>query len=123
MDEGADRRLTGCGLELEESFMRMLAKGNRRLLALNLALLAALLVSMYIPGAVAQNANTPAGARNRGEYTMISGRTNSGGADAIYVLDSANQELVALRWDGARQSLVGIGYRNLSADAKSVPGR
>ncbi|MCX5689359.1 MAG: hypothetical protein NTV94_06155 [Planctomycetota bacterium] len=103
--------------------MRMLTKANRPLLVLNLALLAALLGLMYIPGAQAQNANTPAGSRNRGDYTMISGRTNAGGADAIYVLDSANQELVALRWDAAKQSLTGIGYRNLSADAKSVPGR
>jgi len=104
--------------------MNQLVKSNRSLVVLNAALLAGLAVVMWSQTAGAQNsAERPASGRNRGEYTMISGRTNAGGADAIYVLDAANQEVIALRWDVAKQSLIGIGYRNLTADSKSVPGR
>jgi len=100
-----------------------LAKGQRPLLLLNLCLLAAVVVTFWGGDAGAQNANVGDGGRARGDYTMISGKTISGGADAIYVLDAANQELVALRWDSGKQALSGIGYRNLNADAKSSPGR
>jgi hypothetical protein len=104
--------------------MNQLVKSNRSLVVLNAALLAGLVLVMWSQTAGAQNsAERPANGRNRGEYTMISGKTNAGGADAIYVLDAANQEVIALRWDVAKQSLTGIGYRNLIADSKSVPGR
>jgi hypothetical protein len=61
--------------------------------------------------------------RARGEYTLVSGRLNSGGPQAIYVLDSSNNELIALRWDPSRQTLAGIGYRNLSSDTNLQIGR
>jgi hypothetical protein len=96
---------------------------NRGLLTLNAALLLALGAVVWGQAARAQNANVPDGARARGNYTMISGRTLAGGSDAVYVLDGTNQELVALRWDAAKQGLAGIGYRNLSADSKAAPAR
>jgi len=106
-----------------ETVVRAFTLKNRSLLLLNVVLLAVVLGLMWAPTAGAQNANQPNEGRNRGDYTMISGRTNSGGADAVYVMDASNQELIALRWDGGKQSLVGIGYRSLSADVRSVPGR
>lgn len=94
----------------------------RRVVAVNVVLLAAL-VSMTIgPGAAAQPAaGTPQ--RARGDYTMLSGKTNTGNTSAIYVLDAANQEIIALRWDASRQKLISIGYRDLDADAKAPPTR
>jgi hypothetical protein len=77
----------------------------------------------WAPRADAQNAAPPREGRIRGDYTMVSGRVNAGGADAVYVLDAANRELIALRWDAAKQSLAGVGYRDLDADGRSTPGR
>lgn len=99
----------------------LLGSPLRRAVAVNVVLLA-VLVSMSIgPGAGAQPTGGPA--RARGEYTMISGKTNTGNTNAVYVLDAANQELLAVRWDASRQKLVTVGYRNLDADAKAPPTR
>lgn len=93
----------------------------RTLAVINGALILALgLVMLSVP-ATAQ----PGGAtRARGEYTMVAGKTNSGGSNsAVFILDAANREMVAVRWDQGKKSLTGIGYRNLDTDAKAQPGR
>lgn len=82
-------------------------------------LLAVLMVQRTAPVAVAQALPN----RARGEYTLVSGRLQNGGAHAIYVLDSSNHELIALRWDQSRQVLAGFGYRNLAGDASMHIGR
>lgn len=100
---------------------------NRRirvLMGLNIALaflLGATLVSRT--DAFAQEEGRPANLRARGEYTMITARTNQGGPHAVWVLDAANGEMVALKWDQSRQSLIGAGYRELSSDVRVSPGR
>jgi len=91
---------------------------NRRLIALNIALLA-VLAGVTIAGA--QPGTSPGSAqlaRPRGEYTMISGRIQGATTAAIYVLDAANQEVVALGWDRSANKLETIGWRSLSDDAK-----
>lgn len=103
--------------------MRRIVKDNRPLLAINAVLVAALAAVTWAPPADAQNAAPPREGRSRGDYTMVSGRVNAGGADAVYVLDAANREMIALRWDAAKQSLTGVGYRDLDADGRSSPGR
>ena len=103
--------------------MNRIVKDNRPLLALNVVLVAALVAVIWSPPADAQNAAPPREGRIRGDYTMVSGRVNAGGADVVYVLDAANREMIGLRWDSAKQSLVGVGYRDLDADARSSPGR
>jgi hypothetical protein len=95
-------------------------KGRRGLLALNAVLLAVLAVFTWGPLAGAQNA---APARARGDYTMVAGKTNAGGPSAVYIVDSSNQELVALRWDQGKQQMVGLGYRSLQGDTRAIPGR
>ncbi len=94
----------------------------RRLIVLNAALLAVVLAMVVLNPADASG-EQPVTVRARGEYTMVSGRTSQGNVSAVYVLDAANQEMVALRWDANKKSFVGIGYRNLDADSKSQPGR
>lgn len=66
----------------------------------------------------------PDGNRARGQYAMVGGEfLGGGGENAVYILDSTNQDLIAVRWDRTRQSLQGIGYRDLSVDAQERPGR
>ena len=54
---------------------------------------------------------------------MVSGRIIGGNANAVYIVDSSNQEMIAVRWNESSKSLDGLGYRDLSADAQTQPGR
>jgi hypothetical protein len=89
------------------------------LLLLNTALGAVLIAQHTAPVADAQ----PLPQRARGDYAIVSGRTNVGGADTVAILDAANQEIAFLRWDQSRQQMSMIAYRNLTADNAADPGR
>jgi hypothetical protein len=95
--------------------------GSRgRVVLVNGVLALGLLIAMGARQAGAQNAP----ARARGEYTMVSGRSNSGGSELVYVLDAANQEIVALKWDQSRQAMSAVGYRAMGPDGRdATPGR
>ena len=54
--------------------------------------------------------------RPAGDYILVGGATTSGFANVVYVLDTANRELVALQWNDSTKSLDGTGYRDLVAD-------
>ena len=83
----------------------------KALIALNAALLALLAAVVLSPAASAQKT------RARGEYTMVSGEFQGASENAIWILDAANQELLALRWNQSMKKLDGIGFRDLSQDA------
>lgn len=95
---------------------------DRRLIGLNIGLLAVLggvtLITASRTGAQPHDPNAAAPARGRGEYTMISGRVQGLTTSGIYVLDAANQEIVALSWDRNNNRAEIIGYRNLDDDTK-----
>jgi len=92
----------------------------RALAVINGALILVLGLVMLTAPATAQ----PGGAaRARGQYTVVAGKTSNGSNSAVYILDAANRELIGVRWDQGKRSLVGIGYRNLDADSKAQPGR
>lgn len=97
-----------------------MATRRRWLIAANLGLGAAVAVAaLAVPASGVQPA-----ARARGHYTMVAGEVQGGGdASAIYIIDSTNEEMVAVRWNQSRSELDGIDYRNLHADANVVPGR
>jgi hypothetical protein len=95
----------------------MLHTPHRRLIALNLALLAVLLLVSFSPRVVAQPST-----RARGTYTMVSGRVQGFTTSGVYMLDSTNQEVLALGWDRTRDRLYVVGYRSLTADAKHQRG-
>jgi len=96
----------------------------RRLVVLNAALLAVVLaLVVFAPAPADASSEQPVTVRPRGEYTMVSGRTTLGSVNAVYIIDSVNQEIVGLKWDTNKKSFSGIGYRNLDADAKAQPGR
>ena len=92
---------------------------SRGLLTLNAGLVLALGVAVLVPSAQADRQPS----RARGVYSMVNGIIQGGNSDAIYIVDSANQEMVVVRWNEGRSSLEGIGYRNLNADAQAQPGR
>lgn len=99
---------------------------SRRLIALNAALLGALAL-VTIATQVSDAGAQPAGAggsrpnypgRHRGDYCLVSGRTTGGSSSAVYILDSSNQELLALTWDRSREQFVILGRRDVTADAR-----
>jgi hypothetical protein len=95
----------------------------RTLLVANAVVGAAIAGVAFTRHAKAQESVRPADIRARGDYTMVSGKSNAGGPSVIYVVDSANQEIVALRWDQAGKAMSGIGYRSLQNDGRAARGR
>lgn len=96
----------------------MMRRRHAGLLALNGALLGVLALVTLAPGASAQREAR----RARGEYTMVAGKVQGLTAAAIYIVDSNNAELLAVRWDQSRKTLAPMGFRDLSMDAKAAPG-
>jgi hypothetical protein len=94
-------------------------KQRRGLIALNAGLLLALGAVSLAPEATAQRG----AGRARGEYTLVSGRVIGGNSNAVYVIDSANQEIIGLTWNNTRKALEGFGYRDINADSGAAPGR
>ncbi len=64
----------------------------RRLLWINGAVLALLVVCFALPAGAQNGQATQPGQRARGEYTMISGKISVGSTSGVYILDSVNQE-------------------------------
>lgn len=98
---------------------------SRALVALNLALAAGLTALTLAPSpqASAQPGAQPA-ARPRGDYAMVSGKSSGiGNYNAVFIVDSTNQELVALKWDNSRTQFDGLGFRSLNADREGQTRR
>jgi hypothetical protein len=94
---------------------------RRRLIAANIVLAGVLGVVCIIPVAGASDGQP--GVRARGAYTLVSGRIQGNTTHGVYILDSANQEVVALSWDrGQNRFNSPIGYRSLTQDAKAQHG-
>ena len=92
---------------------RRVSRMDRRLVAVNAALLGVLVWVTL----VAAQPGVPAG-RGRGEYTMVSGRIQGATTSGIYIVDAANQEVVAMSWDRSLNRLEPIGHRSLVDDGK-----
>jgi len=86
---------------------------GRLMTRMNLVLAGAVvgLVVVGMAGAQATQAR-----RIGGQYTCVGGKTLGGYTNVIYVLDSANREMVALKWNDATKQLEGVGYRDLDED-------
>ncbi|HHN79058.1 MAG TPA: hypothetical protein ENK11_10370 [Phycisphaerales bacterium] len=87
------------------------------LIAANAALLGVLAFVEFGPAAFAQQGGQPA--RPRGQYTLVGGQIQTGNSNAVYIVDSVNQEMIVLRWEDGRNILSGIGYRDLENDGKA----
>lgn len=99
-------------------------KQFRTLLALNLVLLVLLAVVSLASGAGAQRgASAQQGAgRARGLYTMVAGNVQGMEESAIYIVDTNNQEVIAMHWDQGQRVLATIGQRNMANDIKTKIG-
>ena len=60
--------------------------------------------------------------RQRGQYVMVSGRAQGSSVNVVYVLDTVNQEMIAVRYNRSGQVLEGVGYRNVADDARQGGG-
>ena len=81
----------------------------RGLIGLNVGLLVVLALLTLAPGAQARQG----AARPHGQYAMVSAQVQGQTESAIVLVDSANEEMAALRWDRSRRTLAPLGYRNL----------
>jgi len=79
--------------------------------------------ALLAASALAQSAPPTAIVRPRGQYVLVSGRLNGSASNAIYILDTANQEIVAIRWERSQRGFVGLGYRSFADDAGGAGGR
>jgi len=91
---------------------KKLRPGPGGLLLLNGLLLALLAAVTFGPSAGAQ-IRVPA------NYTMAAGDVKTGGSAVLYVVDTTNRELIALKYDYNTKQLAGVGYRNLGADVEA----
>jgi hypothetical protein len=88
----------------------------RALIALNGVLLALLAAVTLAPTVNAQ-------LRPRGQYLMVAGGANNVQSSVVYVIDTVNQEMIALTYDAASRTVNGLAYRNIAADAADLVGR
>lgn len=86
------------------------------LAGLNIALVAVLaLVTLWTPAPVsAQGSRT----RAKGQYTLVSGRAQGITENVAHIIDAANEQMVAMRYDRSKKGLLLIGHRDLRADAQ-----
>lgn len=98
--------------------VKRFSREHRGLLALNAVLIMALLVVTFAPAADAQR-----DARRRGAYAMVPARALGFTEAAIWIVDAANQEMIAMRYDRSNKQLRFLGYRNLEADARAAEQR
>ena len=83
------------------------------LLALNAALVALLAAVTFGPKVDGQ-------ARPRGEYTMVAGGVKGADSSAVFVVDTVNQEMMAITYNRQTKLVEGIAYRSLAEDVASV---
>ncbi len=92
---------------------RRVGSNLRSLLAINAALLGLLALVSLAPAVGAQG-------RGRGDYTMVGGGANGANSAIVYIIDAANQEMIAATFNVNTRVLDGVGYRNLAQDAAQV---
>ncbi len=95
--------------------VKRFSREHRGLLALNGMLILALLAVTFAPSAAAQR-----DARRRGNYAMVAAKALGFTEAAIWLLDAANQEMIAMRYDRSNKQLRFLGYRSLEADARQA---
>lgn len=88
----------------------MSRRSLRPLVFLNAGLVVALAAVTFMPSAVAQ-------LRPRSTYTMVGGTVNGIVQGVVYITDETTNEVVAVSWYENQKRLVGLGYRNMTADA------
>ncbi len=93
-----------------------MTKSQRVLVAVNMALLAALALASMTRGQAAAG-NQPQ--RGRGQYVAVPAKAQGLSTGVLYIADTANEELLALRWDKGTGTFEVVGFRDLVNDVAS----
>lgn len=88
-----------------------------RLIAVSCIVAMAIALWPTIRGAQAQS-----GQRARGNYLILAGKNISNDTSQLFCLDTANQELIGLRWNPGAGQLEVAGYRSIAADRQAPLG-
>ena len=83
------------------------------LLALNACLLLVLAFVTFENATTAQTARTH-------RYIALPSTINELSTGVVYIMDTSQQELVAITWDHNSKSLIPLGYRPIAADSQSA---
>lgn len=83
------------------------------LIALNVMLLVVFAAVSFVPESVAQT--TPAG-----NYIAVPAKVNGVTSGVVYIMDTTQQELVAVTWDHNNNRIAPLGYRNIKTDTTSA---
>lgn len=81
------------------------------LVALNVVLLGVLAF-----GGIGRTAQAQMSPRVGGRYGMVSGVVQNVYPGVVYIVDEANQEMVAVMWNETTQTFQGMGYRDFKSD-------
>ncbi len=96
---------------------RHVTSGNLRgLIALNAALLVVLGVIALAPDADAQRAA-------RGDYMMVGGNIPGFDGNAVYIVDTINQDMVVVAYSQSSKDLHPVAYRDLARDRETLVGQ
>lgn len=96
-----------------------MSRARRWLIGVNIALLLLLALLVAAP-ATAQGTSPAAQARARGQYVVVPGKSQGSPVGTFWIMDTVNEELVALRWDRSGQKLETMGFRDLVNDAAAT---
>jgi len=83
------------------------------LVIINVCLLIVLAFVTFENASVAQ-------ASRANRYIALPGSVNGLSSGVVYILDTSQQELVAITWDHNEQRLVPLGYRPVAKDAETA---
>jgi hypothetical protein len=48
---------------------------------------------------------------------MLAGRVSGSSTSGVYIIDSVNREIAAVRWDRSARRLVALGFRDIGVDS------
>ena len=82
-------------------------------IALNIALVAILSAVALVP-------TTEATFTAEQQYIALPSTASGVTTGIVFLMNTTQRELVAISWDHNKNSIVTLGYRNLSADAQSA---
>jgi hypothetical protein len=83
------------------------------LIALNFLLLAVLIAVSFVPQTDAQTSRSQ-------RYIGVPGRVNGLTPSVVYIMDTTQQEFVAVTWDHNNNRVVTIGYRPFASDVAAA---
>jgi uncharacterized lipoprotein YajG len=89
-------------------------------IALNVLLIAVLTAIVFVPTSNAQPTGSfsPAMAN---AYLAVPSVASGMSTGVVYIVSTNQREMVAVAWNQNRNKIMTLGYRNIAADAQSVP--